>query len=296
MTADHSVEAPRLAHPPSGPSNMRDLRIETREHHQGPWQPNWPEGTERMVLARDPETGGSLTLLRFPPGYDRLDEAEIQARGGAQRFEYHTCHEEIVSLEGEYLFGEPVLYDFGATSYLNHPPHWLHPARQRSRSGVLLLVRNSHPVDFGFCAIPHAWDGVEGYLDAPEVRPSASAGVTSVRLEDVDVRPLHELGVPLAGVRGERLWSDEVLGWETWVLEADPNVTLADSRAERVVGDEWFILEGELRGSGKDGLSLRRFGHWCDRDRYPAGGTELIAGPEGLRALRWVPASILRHA
>ena len=288
------TEVPRLAHPAVGPSNVRDLRVETTEEHDEPWQPNWPDGTERIVLGRDPSTGGSLTLLRFPAGYDRQDEARIHKVGGAPRFEYHSCHEEIVSLEGDYVFGDPLLYDFGARSYLNHPPYWLHPARQRSEAGVLLLVRNSHPVDFGFCDIPHEWDGVESYLDASHVKASDSHGVTSLDLDAAELRPVSEHGAPLDGVRGLRLWTDEVLGWETWLVDASPGVTLARPGDSDRAGDEWFVLEGSLLTEATGGRSeLEPYGHWCDPSRYPVGGSVLVSGQAGVRALRWVVSGVL---
>jgi hypothetical protein len=286
-------ERPRLAHRRSGPTGADGLRVETAEDHEGPWQPNWPAGTERRVLYRDPETGGSLTLLRFPAGYDRLDEAAIAAAGGGQRFEHHSCHEEIVCLEGDYTFGEPELYDFSATTYLNHPPYWLHPARQQSNEGVLLLVRNSHPVDFGFCPIAEGWDGVEDYLDEPWVTPSPSQAVTRLRLDDLPLEAVAESGSVLEGARGALLWTDEVLKWETWLIEAVDGTVLADpSGGAGPVGDEWFVLEGGLRFESADGAGagvaeIGRHGHFCDPQSYPAGGTRVVAaGP--VRALRWV--------
>jgi hypothetical protein len=280
---------PVLAHAPAPPRDPGALRVETAEDHSGPWQPNWPAGTERRVIARDEATGGSLTLLRFPGGYDRPDEAAIAAAGGPQRFEHHSCHEEIVCLEGEFTFGVPLLYDFSARTYLNHPPYWLHPARQRSPSGALLLVRNSHPVDFGFCDIPHGWDGVEAYLEEEGVRPSPSEAVTRQPLDDLALGAVTEDGRELPGVRGHRLWTDAVLGWETWLLEAD-GVALAEPSDPGPVGDEWFVLDGGLRvGAPGEEVVLGPYGHVCDRERYPAGGGEVRAvGPT--RVLRWVAA------
>lgn len=294
------ADLPRLAHRLSGPTGVDELGVETAEDHAGPWQPNWPAGTERRVLYRDPESGGSLTLLRFPAGYDRLDEAAIAEAGGGQRFEYHSCHEEIVCLEGDYTFGEPELYDFGATTYLNHPPNWLHPARQRSNEGVLLLVRNSHPVDFGFCPIADDWDGVESYFDAPGVAHSPSRAVTRLDLAELPMSAVFEDGSEREGMRGALLWTDEVLGWETWLIEAEAGVTLAHPEPDGVVGpvgDEWFVLEGSLRfrtsststAAQDEPISrdLARHGHFCDPYAYPAGGTEVVAA-EPVRALRWV--------
>lgn len=285
---------PTLAHAPSGPTRAEDRRVETAEDHTGPWQPNWPPGTERRVLARDAASGGSLTLLRFPGGYDRPDEAAIAAAGGPQRFEHHSCHEEIVCLEGEFLFGDPLLYDFSAGTYLNHPPFWLHPARQRSATGALLLVRNSHPVDFGFCDIPHGWDGTESYLEADGVVASPSAAVTRLPLDDLATGPVAEDGRTLPGVRAGRLWTDEVLGWETWLVEAEDGARLAAGDATAgPVGDEWFVLSGGLRvADGAGHVDLGPHGHVCDRDRYPAGGGDVTA-VGAVRALRWVVAGRL---
>ncbi len=283
-------DRPKLAHRPSGPTEASDLRVETAEDHAGPWQPNWPSGTERRVLYRDEVTGGSLTLLRFPAGYDRVDEAEIARAGGGQRFEHHSCHEEIVCLEGDYTFGEPELYDFSATTYLNHPPYWLHPARQRSSEGVLLLVRNSHPVDFGFCAIAEGWDGVEDYLDEPWVSPSPSQAVTRLRLDDLPLESLMSGGEVLEGARGSLLWTDEVLGWETWLIEAADGTVLAEpvpGGDAGPVGDEWFVLEGGLRFEGGAVHEIGRHGHFCDPQSYPAGGAKVVAAGQ-VRALRWV--------
>lgn len=294
------ADVPRLVHQQSGPTGSDELRVETAEDHAGPWQPNWPAGTERRVLYRDPESGGSFTLLRFPAGYDRLDEAAIAEAGGGQRFEYHSCHEEIVCLEGDYTFGEPELYDFSATTYLNHPPNWLHPARQRSRDGVMLLVRNSHPVDFEFCPIADDWDGAEHYFDAPWVEQSSSRAVTRLDLDELSVSAVLDDGSEREGMRGALLWTDEVLGWETWLIEADAGATLAHPDPDGVsgpVGDEWFVLEGTLRfvlGSASGGAEvdvdvreISRHGHFCDPHAYPAGGAEVVTS-EPVRALRWV--------
>jgi hypothetical protein len=288
---------PTLAHAPSGPTRAEDLRVETAEDHSGPWQPNWPPGTTRRVLTRDATSGGSLTLLRFPGGYDRPDEAAIAAAGRPQRFEHHSCHEEIVCLEGEFLFGDPLLYDFSAVTYLNHPPFWLHPARQRSASGALLLVRNSHPVDFGFCDIPHGWDGTESYLEADGVVASPSAAVTRLPLDDLVPGAVVEDGRPLAGVRGARIWTDALLGWETWLLEADDGARLARGEAgDGPVGDEWFVLAGGLRVVSDAGdVELGPHGHVCDPDRYPAGGGDVTAIGV-VRVLRWVTRGRLAPA
>lgn len=288
-------DGPRLAHVAAGPSSPSTLRVETERDHEGPWQPNWPAGTERVVLGRDPVSGGSLTLLRFPPGYDRLDEAAICSRGEPQRFEHHSCHEEIVCLEGDYTFGEPELYDFSAQTYLNHPPFWLHPARQRSSGGVLLLVRNSHPVDFGFCDIPHDWDGVESYFDGPGVTPAVSEAVTRLPLGTLEVGPIIEHGQTLDGVRGHLIWVDEVVGWETWLIEADAGAMVASPGSGQAVGDEWFVLAGSL-ASGDGGPSLGQHGHWCDPESMPVGGAVLTAGPEGVRALRWIVRGVIGTA
>lgn len=283
-------DRPRLAHRGSGPTGAAELRIETADDHTGPWQPNWPPGTERRVLYRDEVTGGSLTLLRFPAGYDRVEEAEIELAGGGQRFEHHSCHEEIVCLEGDYTFGVPELYDFSATTYLNHPPHWLHPARQRSSEGVLLLVRNSHPVDFGFCPIADDWDGVEGYLDEAWVAPSPSAAVTRLHLDGLPLTDIVSGGTVREGTKGSLLWTDQVLGWETWLIEATDGTVLADPVAaddEGSVGDEWFVLDGGLRFEGESVQEVGRHGHFCDPASYPVGGSKVVA-VGSLRALRWV--------
>jgi hypothetical protein len=300
------TDLPRLAHIHRDPVEFDALVVETADDHQGTWQPNWPPGTERRVLGRDPTTGGSTTLLTFPAGYDRAEERELASAGHPQRFEYHSCHEEIVSIAGDYVFGDPQLYRFDAPAYLNHPPFWLHPARQRSVGGVLLLVRNSHPVDFGFCEIPLTWDGREHYLEAAGLPPSPSEAVTVHHLEDRPLAPIAENGVPLPGVRGERLWTDEVTGWQTWLLEAQAGSTLAAgagapapaARTPRSAGsgDEWFILEGQV-GFGPDEphTVLDAYGYRCDPARYPAGGDRATARAQ-TRLLRWVRGGHLQVA
>lgn len=279
---------PELAHAERDPVAFDDLVVETAEDHVGPWQPNWPDGTTRRVLGRDPVTGGSVTLLTFPAGYDRLDEAAIAAAGGPQRFEYHSCHEEIVSVVGDYGFGEPELYRFDPPAYLNHPPFWLHPARQRSAEGIMLFVRNSHPVDFGFCDIPHGWDGVEDYAEVAPPPTSPSEAVTMLRLDDVEVAPLAEHGRPLDGVAGALLWADRVTGWQTWLVVAEEGATLATTGDAdgTPAGDEWFVLDGEV-AFGDGGVVIGRHGYRCDPARYPAGGEPATAS-SATRALRWV--------
>ena len=291
MTAEGSDREPialaQLAHADTAPVAFADLRVETTEDHGEPWQPNWPIGTERRVIARDPMTGGSTSLLRFPANYDRVEETRLLESGEAPRFEYHTCHEEIVCLEGEYVFGVPPLFDFSAKSYLNHPPYWLHPAHQRSGSGVLLLVKNSGPVDFGFCTIPHAWDGREHYLSANEVEPSPSEAVTNLGFDDARLRPVHEHGRSRQNVTGERLWTDQVTGWSTWRLRAPAGTVLTAANhaappPDAFVGDEWFVLDGEV---SFDDDTLGPYGYRCDSTTYPAGGGATAA--TDVHVLRW---------
>lgn len=273
-----------LAHAACPPTDAADLVAETAEAHTGPWQPNWPDGTTRRILGRDPDTGGVTALLTFPAGYDRADERRL-AEDGTPRFEHHSCHEEIVSVAGDYLFGDPPHFRFDAPRYLNHPPHWLHPAHQCSPSGITLLVKNSRPVDFLFEPMPTPWDGEERY--APGCDPSPSSPVTVADLSDLPPEPDE------VDLRRRLLWVDQVTGWRTWLVALpagyrDPRPTDA-----RPGGEEWFVLSGQLSvaglggelGDGPDLLGPE--GYLCDPTTLRTGW---LASPTGATAIHWEKA------
>lgn len=178
-------------------TNVAEFRTETSEDHDSDWQFNWPKGTERTILSRDPVTGAATFLLRLPPGYHRPEE-RARAESGDRRFEWHSCHEEIFCLRGEIWFGDH--YSMRALGYLNHPPYWVHPADQHSESGVTLLIKNSRRVEFEYGPIPQPWNGREychverGSLeDDPNGVTSLSVDAVPWRSEDgVRVKPLYQ--------------------------------------------------------------------------------------------------------
>jgi anti-sigma factor ChrR (cupin superfamily) len=94
-----------------------------------PWRPSPHDGVTWKKLRYDPATGQSAVLLRFAP----------QSRYGAHR---HPKGEEYLVLEGSLEDGGR---NYGAGSYVFHPPGSIH--RPRSREGCLLFVTLPAPIE-----------------------------------------------------------------------------------------------------------------------------------------------------
>lgn len=272
-----------LAHPATAPVNAADLRAETCQDHDEPWQENWPDGTTRRLIGQDPDSGGLVAFLTFPAGYEREAEV-IHEEFGVPRFECHSCHEEVLVVAGEYAFGVAPQFNFSSPAYLNHPGGWLHPAHQLTREGCTLFIRNSKEPDFTFEPIPEPWDGQGYYSD--EFSPSPSRVVPIVHLDPADVVDEDDA----AGWRSQLLWTDEVAGWRTWLIQLP--VGYQDPRPQLAVGggEEWLVLDGELStvglagevGDGPD--LLTRHGYLCDPEVTRSGW---VASRTGATAIRW---------
>ena len=244
----------RLAVPPTPLSHWPVVRTEY--------------GTLRQPLV-DPPDGPKLIVLTFPPGY--------RHRYADRGFEYHSCHEEIVLLEGHLEFGP--WYSCRALAYLNHPPYWVHPADQRTAVGATMLVRIEGPVDFGFEPIPPDWDGVE-YLSAAAPVRSRARGVSRVELDDLPWEPVTLPDGQPVGIEAKHLWDDPDDGWVTWLMRAPAGWHTRGGRI-RSGGEELFLLEGDLTIEGVGELSGRSY--YCDPDRIVTGK----ATRSGCLAIRW---------
>jgi len=58
-------------------------------------------GATRRVLWRDPAPGSTTFIQTMPAGYRPPNNSEP----GDQRFETHSCHEELFNLQGLFHFG-----------------------------------------------------------------------------------------------------------------------------------------------------------------------------------------------
>lgn len=270
-----------LAHSPREPISCDEIVKETKEAHLGPWQHTWPPGTWRKNLSVDPDTKGATFLLYLPAGYGRPEEARARQTHPLGRFETHSCHEEIFNLGGQYHFGP--WYEFPDLGYLNHPPHWVHPADQSTNTGVLLLIKNSIPVDFEFCPIPDKWDGVEGYMDPISGQISGKDGVKMLDTKSVPWQPLHtQEGLEL-GLEAKQLWHDRESNWRTWILRGPSGWTSPiEARESADGGDEMFLLDGDLEHPSYGKLSAPSY--YCDPTRILFGGEST---KNGFQAIRW---------
>ncbi len=242
---------------PRTPTSYADLRTETYEEHAEPWQWNWQPGTERTVMSVDEETGGSTYLVRFPPGYERPDYRKRPA-DQAEKFEWHSCHEEIFCLEGHIRFGD--WYVLPEMGYLNHPPRWVHPADQYSEEGCLLLIKNSAPCDFVYCDIPASWNGQE-YLDGRDPAQPLGAdeppGVTTLALNDLPWRSLRNSAGEDTGVQARHLYHHPTTGWTTWMARI-PAGWSGQQFARPAGAESVFVVEGEVDLAGR---SIEKWGY-----------------------------------
>lgn len=259
---------------------MERVRFEPRNLEDVPLLDNLPgrPGATRRVLWRDDASGSTTFIQTMPGGY----RPPNQSQAGDQRFEVHSCHEELFNLQGVFHFGD--WYQLPSLGYLNHPPYWVHPVDQTTETGVTFLIKLSGDLDFFFYDMPDTWDGHEFvHPDAPE--RSSSRGLSSVHVESLAWGTvLSENGAP-AGFHARHLWDDEDSGWVTWVARYPSGWN--GTGARRVVeggGDEWFVLQGSIRVD--DGLTLRQGDYSCDPERGVDGGAA-AASDEGCVAIRW---------
>lgn len=230
------------------PTSHDQLRTETYDDHDEPWQWNWQPGTERTVMTVDPQTLGSTYLVRFPAGYERRDHRR-RPDGVAEQFEWHSCHEEIFCLEGSIRFGD--WYILPEMGYLNHPPRWVHPADQHSAEGCLLLIKNSSPCDFVFREIPAKWDGVE-YIDNDPPRapgPGEAPGVTTVTLEDLPWKSLSTAAGAPTGIEARRIY-DHPDGRTTWMARLPVGWSVPDT-VDRGEAEALFVVDGSIEVDGQ---------------------------------------------
>lgn len=269
-----------LAHAPCAAIDVSAMPEETSASHREPWQYTWPEGTTRKVLAVDAVTQGTTFLLHLPGGYGRPEEAVAARQHEHGRFERHTCHEEIFNLGGSYRFGS--YYDFPDMGYLNHPPHWVHPADQSTPTGVLLLIKNSCPVDFAFDPIPPDWNGREGIGDGSGPLDCAANGVTMLPVNDVPWRNVKTPDGADAGMQAKHLWHDENGGWSTWLMQVPAGWHNPVAGRGGTGGDELFLLSGDLTHPRHGRLDAQAY--YCDPLSAVVGGESSVAG---CVAIRW---------
>lgn len=269
-----------LAHAPCAPIDVSAMTAETTASHHEPWQYTWPDGTTRKVLAVDPQTQGATFLLHLPGGYGRAEEAVAAREHEHGRFERHTCHEEIFNLGGSYRFGD--FYDFPVMGYLNHPPHWVHPADQSTSTGVLLLIKNSCPVDFAFDPIPAGWDGIEGTGDGSGPLDPTTGGVTMLAVDDVPWQPAPTPDGAESGVQVKHLWQDGAQGWSTWLMQVPPGWRNPLAERTGTGGDELFLLSGDLTHPRHGRLTAQAY--YCDPESAAVGGE---SSETGCVAIRW---------
>ncbi|KAB2977613.1 hypothetical protein F8R89_00765 [Streptomyces sp. SS1-1] len=239
---------------PIVPTTFAELRTETYEDHDEPWQWNWQPGTERTVISTDAATGASTYLLRFPPGYDR--GMRHRPDGVAEQFEWHNVHEEVFCVEGRLTFGE--WFELPSPGYLNHPPRWLHPANQYSDEGCVLLIKNSSPFDFCYTDVPQDWNGVEHLVDRDPDQPAAPGdlpAVTALAVNDLPRRPVRTRAGKDTGLTAAAVYHNPVSGWTTWTAEVPAGWTGAafDGGTD---AESAFVLDGEIDLDG------RRIGKW----------------------------------
>ena len=265
------------------PISLADVPVET-DATTPYWQINWPEGTERQVLARDGNmVGGDTKILKFPPGYGRPLEVEYEKNYSPGRFEQHTCHEEVWVLEGLLHFGP--YYDIVARGYKNHPPGWLHPAHQTTQESVTLLIKNSAEVDFIYEDIPPDWDGTECFAESQ--LPCPSKGVTNVRLDSLPWEPVLDQAGNESGLDARHIWDDEVRGWTTWMMRVPAGWQGQGQGQVMAGGDEMLILEGDLwtdRGNGP--VHLVGSNSYSDPEHFVDGGSA-ERSESGCVAIRW---------
>lgn len=274
----NSTEA--LARAPRALVSINDIAQETSESHSGPWQQTWPAGTWRKNLGVDPSSQGATFLLYLPAGYGRAEEAAIRSTLPLGRFEAHSCHEEIFNLGGQYKFAD--WYDFPELGYLNHPPTWVHPADQSTSTGVLLLIKNSSPVDFEFSPIPDGWDGAEGSTLESGGLDAETGGVTMLATNGIPWQKMSASDGTDLGVEVKHLWKDAGSGWSTWIMKAPSGWVSPIPATVREGGDEIFLLEGDLIHSRHGAMAAQSY--FCDSDDIEFGGE---SSENGFLAIRW---------
>lgn len=266
------------------PIAVADVSADTDSATSQFWQPNWPVGTKRTVLARDDTMeGGATVLLDFPEGYHRPLERKYLEEHGRERFEYHTMHEEVFIIAGSFRFGD--WYDLRAPAYFNHPEKCLHPANQFTEDGVTLLIKNSGFVDFLFEEIPDDWDPTH-YPFAEDAHASTDP-VLPLHLDEFSWKPVIGPDGSPTGQEAKTIWHDDERGWTTWLMRAPEGWKGSGEPHEKPGGDEMFLLEGDY-SIAWNGERVRLDGrcYYCDPARFHAGG-RLESSDAGCTAVRW---------
>ena len=259
---------------------MQRVRFEPRNLDDVPLLDNLPgrPGATRRILWRDEASGSTTFVQTMPPGYRPPNDSQR----GDQRFEAHSCHEELFNLRGVFHFGD--WYDLPSLGYLNHPPYWVHPVDQTTETGVTFLIKFSGELDFFFYDVPEAWDGRE-FVHPDAGEPSPSRGLSSVHVDSVPWGTVRNDDGTSMGFHAKHLWDDEAAGWVTW-LARYPTGRRGQGPQREVAGggDEWFVLAGSLRITG--GLTVRQGDYLCDPERAVDGGAS-AASDDGCVAIRW---------
>ena len=255
------------------------------------WQPTWPPGTERRVLARDDSMqGGATVLLHFPAGYHRPLERAYFEEHGKQRFEYHTMHEEVFIIDGEFQLGP--WFGLQGPAYFNHPEKCLHPANHSTEHGVTLLVKNSGPVDFLYEDVPQDWDAI-GYTYA-DAASSPHTPVMPIHLDDHAWQPVLDSDGRPTGREAKTIWRDIERGWTTWLMRLPAGWEGTGNLVEQRGGDEMFLMDGDLVVAPTgDPVHLKGRGYYCEPDRSVFAG-HLERSEGGCTAIRWTRNSGLR--
>lgn len=237
-----------------------------------------PTGSRRVVLNEGTE-GFRLSLLTLPPGW-----TSPYAGNG---LEFHTCHEEVINLEGILHFGH--WRDFTAPGYLNHPPYWVHPSDESTETGLRLLVKYAGPFDIDYLPFPDEWDGVEFIAPTGADRADPRLrGVTGVNLDDLPWEPVFSQEMrPIHNYEAKTLYRNEATGWTTWLMRLPPGWRGVGPQRSWPAGDELFVIEGDLTiDHGAGPVRLTAGSYYCRPDRYIEGGANDFS-ESGCLAIRW---------
>lgn len=211
-----------------------------------------PNYVRLKELNRDPETGGHLWLVNEPAGF--------KGSGGG-RPHYLPVDEEALFLSGR-MVGDPET-TYVAGDYLFFPKGFLHSPDDATDIGAEILMRFSGPMSYVNGELPRGRPWRRD--DERQVLPGQTNARTPISRRATADLPWEDWrleGEP-TGERVRLLSTDRTTGACTFIVKIPAGWRSPAGRRMSAAQREWFVLEGDYRTGGPDGVHMKRWGYRC---------------------------------